>query len=94
MFGFQKSNTKEFNYTKVTITLYRLLVLPHIIYAICVWGPTLLRQWSSFETMQHELLRHLSYKIGQPLFYLDHNYEPYNFAGFQKFLFFMWVTLS
>ena len=76
MFGFLRRNTKEFVNTKTIISLFESLVLPNIIYSSSVWSPSLLRQWSSLETIQHKLLRYLSNKIGQPMSYFDHNYEP------------------
>lgn len=76
MLGFVKRNTKEFRNTSTLISMYKTLVLPYIVYACQVWSPALIRQWNLLESIQHKLLRYLSYKIGQPMSPLEHNYEP------------------
>ena len=73
--GWIKRLTKDFTDPLVIKLFFNSFVLPHLNFASPVWKPYNLNLKSKLEGVNHQLLRYLAFKSGNPMSYIDHNYR-------------------
>lgn len=73
--GFIKRSTKDFSSTDAIRTLYVALVRSIICYWSVIWRSPLRKDEKLLESVQHSMLRHLTWVNGEPLHRFCHDYN-------------------
>jgi len=73
--GFIKRFGKHFKNTDTLKLLYGALIRTQVEYASMVWDPYQLNHCILLERIQHRFLRYMSFKLGKPMKFTDHNYD-------------------
>jgi len=74
-FAFIKRFGKYFKNTDTLKLFYGTLFRARIEYASMVWDPYQLNQCILLERIQHRFLRYMSFKLGKPMKFTEHNYD-------------------
>ena len=75
MLGFLKRNSVYFTNLKTILTLFKLLVLPHLEYCSPIWSPYTLTNINAIERVQRKFVKFLCFKFSIP--YVHTNYSFY-----------------
>jgi len=73
--NFLKRNFKKFKDIKTFRNLYFIYILSTISYGSVIWYGTSIRNINLIESINHLFFRFVSYRIGTPMSYFDHDYS-------------------
>ena len=79
--GFIIKSTSKFRKPTTLRILYSALVLPHLEYCSPIWNPYHQVHINSLERVQHKFLCSVAYKMGQPMPFFCHRYDPIEMSG-------------
>lgn len=74
MCGFIKRSTKSFSNPDAIKTLYISLVRSVILYGSIIWRTPFMKDSKALESIQHKMMRYLSFIIHKPLHRFNHDY--------------------
>ena len=72
--GFIKCSTSDFCDLDTTITLYKALTLPLLIYASVIWLPSTATRTKPLDNVIHRVLRMVALKARRPMSFTAHDY--------------------
>lgn len=73
--GFLMRSTKDFTNVQTIRYLYQSIVLPNLLYCSIIWSPHTAQNISVLESVQRRFIRYISYKAGDPMRAIDHDYS-------------------
>ena len=69
-------NTKEFKNKGAILHLYKSLVVSQLTYCSQIWSPYTVNRIKILESSQHRFVRQFLYRLGKPMDWFDHNFQP------------------
>lgn len=76
MWGFIYRNCKQFWSLQILLLSYKSMISPRLEYCSPVWSPDSDIATKAIETIEHEILRQLSFVAGTTMPFNDHDYDP------------------
>ena len=73
--GWIRRHSTSFNNISTIRCLFNSFVLPHLFYASQIWAPFRNVHAKKLELVNHQLIRYISFKDGNPIHFFDHDYS-------------------